>query len=67
VEQSGPDRLAGMFPCPVEDIPEYISVVLLDEAGDDARLRLLASQARALRVRAVSLNQLALSHRVAWV
>ena len=31
VEQSGPDRLAGMFPCPLEDLPEYISVVLLSK------------------------------------
>ena len=51
VEQSGPDRLAGMFPCPLEDLPEYISVVLLSEAGDNDRLRQLASQTRALRVR----------------
>lgn len=51
VEQSGPDRLAGLFPCPLEEIPEYISVVLLSEAGDDHRLRQLASQTRALKVR----------------
>lgn len=50
VQQSGPDKLAGIFPCPLEELPDIISVVLLGAAENEDQVRALASRARALQV-----------------
>lgn len=50
VQQSGPDKLAGIFPCPLEELPDIISVVLLGAAENENQVRALASKARALQV-----------------
>lgn len=51
IEQSGPEELQKMFPCPLEDLPQFISVVLLCAAEDEDHLKAMISRARALRVR----------------
>lgn len=51
MEQSGPEKLEKMFPCPLEDLPQIISVVLLCAAENEDHLKAMVARARALRVR----------------
>lgn len=50
VEQPGPEEWQGVFPCPLDDIPEFVTVALLGAAESDDHVRSQLARARSLKV-----------------